>query len=306
MGDRFNFFLGALEAPLGVAKRRINIPLHAKERMQCDEFNMWLSDRINKGIPTAVVRFGGTEMKSLRKYEYNTTHNKTLSYESECEKLCALSGFFPNNAELIPEFCRKNIELLDGIDAIGLWDLPFERYFVQKYMNSPIQTELDSLEPYNSSSPWTSALAGKKVLVIHPFADSIKEQYLLHREELFKDSKVLPKFELNCIKAVQSLGGVPDRQYETWFDALESMYQATTQIDFDVAIIGCGAYGMPLALRIKKDGKTAVHLGGATQMLFGIYGKRWEGNPLINEHWIRPKETERSVNFSSVEQGCYW
>jgi hypothetical protein len=35
-----------------------------------------------------------------------------------------------------------------------------------------------------------------------------------------------------------------------------------------------------------------VHLGGATQRLFGIRGKRWDERPffqnLYNEHWTRP------------------
>ena len=48
------------------------------------------------------------------------------------------------------------------------------------------------------------------------------------------------------------------------------------KIDFDVAIIGCGAYGFPLAAKLKQAGKQAIHLAGATQLLFGIKGKRWE------------------------------
>jgi threonine dehydrogenase-like Zn-dependent dehydrogenase len=33
------------------------------------------------------------------------------------------------------------------------------------------------------------------------------------------------------------------------------------KIDFDVAILGCGAYGLPLAAAIKGMGKQAIHLG---------------------------------------------
>lgn len=40
--------------------------------------------------------------------------------------------------------------------------------------------------------------------------------------------------------------------------------------DYDIALIGCGAYGFPLAAHIKRSGKKAVHLGGALQLLFGI------------------------------------
>lgn len=45
------------------------------------------------------------------------------------------------------------------------------------------------------------------------------------------------------------------------------------KINFDTAIIGCGAYGMPLAAQIKNAGRQAIHLGGAVQLLFGIKGE---------------------------------
>ncbi len=81
-------------------------------------------------------------------------------------------------------------------------------------------------------------------------------------------------------------------------------------IDFDIAIIGAGAYGLPLASFIKNMGKKAIHLGGATQLLFGIKGKRWDNLPyfrkLYNENWVRPLPDEIPDNFQAVESGCYW
>ena len=44
------------------------------------------------------------------------------------------------------------------------------------------------------------------------------------------------------------------------------------KFDFDVALIGCGAYGFPLAAKLKTAGKQAIHLGGVLQALFGIKG----------------------------------
>lgn len=62
---------------------------------------------------------------------------------------------------------------------------------------------------------------------------------------------------------------------------------------------------------MKSIGKKAVHLGGATQMLFGIKSKAWEEQPqflhrFINKYWVRPKENERPANFKKVENGRYW
>lgn len=69
------------------------------------------------------------------------------------------------------------------------------------------------------------------------------------------------------------------------------------KIDFDIALIGCGAYGMPLASFIKGMGKQAVHLAGWTQILFGIKGKRWDDLPYVskfyNNAWVRPQQQSK-------------
>ena len=99
-------------------------------------------------------------------------------------------------------------------------------------------------------------------------------------------------------------------QFKNWFEALAFMKKQIDTKDFDIAIIGAGAYGFPLAAHIKRIGKKAVHLGGATQMLFGIKGKRWVDNPkfkhIINEHFVYPSENDKINNANKVEGGCYW
>ena len=60
----------------------------------------------------------------------------------------------------------------------------------------------------------------------------------------------------------------------------------------------------------KKIGKKAVHLGGPTQVLFGIKGKRWIENPkfnkIINKHFVFPCKDDRIQNANQVEEACYW
>ena len=47
-------------------------------------------------------------------------------------------------------------------------------------------------------------------------------------------------------------------------------------------------------------------MGGATQLLFGIKGKRWDDMGIYNGYWVRPDETERPKGLEKVEEGCYW
>ncbi len=191
------------------------------------------------------------------------------------------------------------------LDVLGVW---LKEDFFASVLKQANFVKLETLEPYDFEHPWSKALEGKKVLVIHPFAKTIEMQYK-KRELLFANKDVLPAFELITLKAVQTIAG-EQADFETWFDALAYMERQIDAIDFDVAIIGCGAYGFPLAAYVKQIGKKGIHLGGATQFLFGIKGKRWEDIPemaaMMNEHWVRPLPEETPKQNKKVEGGCYW
>lgn len=195
---------------------------------------------------------------------------------------------------------------LQQVDVLGSW-LAGES-LVAAHLRNATRVRLRDLEPYVHADPWSEVLAGKVVLVVHPFAESITRQYG-RRSGLFADPRVLPDFELKTLKAVQSIAG-GSTGFATWFDAYQSMRDEIAGTSFDIAILGCGAYGLPLAAEVKRLGKKAVQLGGACQILFGIKGKRWDDHELIsrlyNDHWVRPLASERPENYLSIEGGCYW
>jgi hypothetical protein len=200
------------------------------------------------------------------------------------------------------------IQDMKQLDILCSWRI--EEKFLLKYYPGAKQIELRALEPYLSDNPWSEMLEGLKVLVIHPFNTTIERQYHEKRELLFEDKRILPRFKsLETIKAVQTIAGNKG-EFNTWFEALDSMKAAIDSKDYDVAIIGCGAYGFPLAAHVKRSGKKAIHLGGATQILFGIKGRRWDDHPLIsplyNEHWVRPSQEDVPSDANKVENGCYW
>ena len=128
------------------------------------------------------------------------------------------------------------------------------------------------------------------------------------KEKTLKQN-VLPEFNLKTYKAVQTIAGKKS-EFNNWTEALNYMYNDIIKIEFDIVILGCGAYGFPLASMLKKNGKISLHLGGVTQMLFGIKGKRWDDDPetskLYNDFWVRPNEDETPANNKDVEEGCYW
>ena len=100
-------------------------------------------------------------------------------------------------------------------------------------------------------------------------------------------------------------------RFDNWFEALEWMKSEIDKVDFDVALLGCGAYGIPLQHYIRSLGKQSVYVGGGLQILFGIKGKRWDNHPEIssfyNDYWVRADESECIANYKNVEQGGpYW
>ena len=268
-----------------------------------------------------VSRFGACEINVLNTYRQRCrnpvsqqVHRLLTGVPAEyTEKIRFAAsnnaGIFPATDETLDRFAQITMNACRSIDILGVWRfLRLEESLQKKTCPNAALTQPRAVEPYYHSLPWSSALAGKKVLVIHPFEKSIQAQYL-KREHLFPSSDVLPEFELKTLRAIQSAAG-NDVEFASWADAFEFMTSQIDQIDFDIALIGAGAYGLPLAAHIRNLGKQAIHMGGAVQIFFGIKGGRWDENPKINrfynEHWVRPLPEETPAKSDGVEEGCYW
>lgn len=235
----------------------------------------------------------------------------SLDFRERHGILCKNAGVFPMTDDIIHRFSKQVLKDCQMIDILGsyLWE---EEYLSEEIKNCK-RVNLEAFyAPFLWENPWSKELKGKRVLIITPFVESINEQYRC-RTLIWENKEVVPDFaDLIFIKAVQS------QAYEKtcfldWFEALDYMEsQIEEKIDkFDVALIGCGAYGMSLAAYVKKRGKLAIHLGGWLQFLFGVYGKRWvEDQPeyarFINKAWVRPKKTEKIQKIDAIENGCYW
>ena len=271
----------------------------------CDDSNVYIAKCITSNKPLMVARYGSTELYTMEVFDLKLS----FKYDNAVNRICKVSGFFPNSELEVNKFKDALIDASKEVDVIAIWNMFMEEHYIKKYMSNAYITQLRFLEPWFSSNPWTSALKGKKVLVIHPFSETLKKQYL-KREYLFDNPQILPEFELHVVKAVQTIADEKDDRFNDWFEALDWMYEEAMKVDFDIALIGCGAYGMPLAAMIKKAGKQAIHMGGVLQILFGIKGKRWNDDPVVsklyNEYWVNPSENETPVKAKSVEDGCYW
>lgn len=280
-----------------------------------------IAQALESSSPCMIARLGSTELSCMINYlgvKHPDTYKSLRGYitsqtppwwwnQSSVTQMQQWSGFFPARVDKIEQFCELMIKDLPNVDILGSW-LKEESFFQSELSNAK-KVVLEDLEPFFTPNPWTKALEGKKVLVVHPFVKTIESQYL-RREKLF-DNCLLPQFDLAVIPAVQSIAG-QKTEFSDWFAALNSMKEQIAKRHFDVCILGCGAYGFPLASFVKNMGKQSIHMGGATQLLFGIRGKRWEQfivypyANLFNEYWVRPNESETPQQAKVVEGGCYW
>ncbi|MBI5142052.1 MAG: hypothetical protein HZA20_07660 [Nitrospirae bacterium] len=273
------------------------------------EGNSLIAGLITGGSPFMATRFGSVELACVRNHIDNMFHGKTIFRDKTRRTMANNAGFFPPTDRMLERFSRLMLEDMREIDVLGTWNNNLEDYVVKRYCPDSINlTTLAAIEPFFCDIPWSSGLAHKKVLVIHPYKETIIRQYA-RRELLFPGTAILPEFELKAIRSVQSIAGAPTG-FADWFEALDSMREEIAKTDFDIALIGAGAYGFPLAAFVKRLGRQVVHMGGSLQLLFGIMGKRWDdrehSTAYYNQYWVRPDSSETPQHAEKVEGGCYW
>jgi hypothetical protein len=295
---------------------------HTHEYVNCNvNANTAILHKLESGEPFMLSRLGTSELHTVLNYLardksfYDNFRDYIKGHQPEfwwgkyaLSDLTVNSGFFPSNPNSLEKFSILYLEEIKKIDVLLTWlkgEIILEK---SGYMNlSRTSLQIFDCEPYFYSNPWTLGLRNKKVLVIHPFEESIKFQY--RKRDLLFSNNTLPEFELKTIKAIQSVRG-NSTNFSSWFDALDYLKNEIDKVDFDVALIAAGAYGLPLAAHVKEIGKIGLHLGGFLQMIFGIRGKRWDLNEahckIMNHNWKHPFKDEYPINYDKLDHGCYW
>jgi hypothetical protein len=289
-------------------KKKVPNNYYSKDILPQQQGSNYIKKLLDSNEPFVVARFGSTELACFHDYLKIKLGLKKSFRSIVIFGIKNYSGFFPARHNELMQFGDLLSTSYLEIDVLAVFNMHMEDYVTECFCHKAKLTVLRTVDPILSS--WTTCLAGKKVLVIHPFAELILSQYQ-KREHLFEDKDKLPIFDIKVYKAIQTIAGASDDRFNSWFEALDYMISEISKIDFDVALIGAGAYGLPLAVKIKtKLNKQAIHIGGATQLLFGIKGKRWDVKKdfvkYYNDYWVRPDERLIPKDANNVEGGCYW
>jgi hypothetical protein len=274
------------------------------------------NDRIKRAIllgqPCAIGKIGSIEAQGLDCYlrsEFDPTHYPPILRD----QLYTNCGVFPPTDAFLDQFCSAYLDAVPAVDLLAVWGNAGEAAVVARDAGRATLIQRLSLEPYHFCDPWSSALADKTVLVVHPFVATI-EQQMRHRDKIWSERPVLPRFSLITLRMPHSpaLKAVK-HPFGTWLQLRDHLFAQIGRLRFDVALIGAGAMSLPIVAFVKALGRIGIHTGGPTQILFGIRGRRWEETrehrvlqSQFNEYWTRPDDGERPPEFRRVEQGGYW
>ena len=290
--------------------------------LDLEKSNQYIIDLIQTNKPFIISRLGiGAETYITCHYiatnQINTNLLQTLSNNT---------GIYNVDMKNILLYIKLYIEAIKNSNTLATFPtyiINEQTYFANNYNLSKIHSR--SLEPFyaclENIKPWTHFLYGKKVLIINPFIESMKKQ-LSNRFQIFKDptKKIfLDNQEFIFYKSYQTSAG--NHIHKNWLETFTIMCNDIKKLNddynFDIALLGCGGYGLPLCNFIKMNlNKSAIYIGGGLQLLFGIMGQRWENrddwkqimkdNQEPNNKFIRPSGDEIINNKNAIENGCYW
>lgn len=210
-----------------------------------------------------------------------------------------LNGFFDLNPASFEETFREYVSILASSyrDAEGFTyggkalidhfnGIRVSRGFPGTYADSLVRGKyhltyefIEAIYPmFATMSEW---MTNRKVLVISPFSKSVEHQFE-YRSRLFRELR-FPEFELVTYNTAITYNNSMDIENQTlssktsnWVEELALMKSEVSSIDFDIALLSCGSYAGPLGVHISSMGKKSIYLGGVLNILFNIFGQRYD------------------------------
>lgn len=265
--------------------------------------------------PLLVTRYGTAEGELIRAELTNGLENDFRRLPHLRTQLWTHAGIFPPEVATYKSTSSILIDAYSKADIIGVRFQEPYYWRLETFLNLIVSpnaklVDISSVFPCEDLNFWHASLKERKILVVHPFNTSIEKQISFFRENSSSNS-FWNKTDFNILQAVQSISADKSSfQFSNWDHALESMKEKMEKIDFEIALIGCGAYGAALASHAKTLGKVALHIGGALQLFFKISGTRWVDNksivPISANGWIRPSADETPSQYLKHEGGAYW
>jgi hypothetical protein len=288
------------------------------------EFIQLLTQAIEERQGFSAGKAGFSEQALLR---YTLIHMqpdslKKRAYEAFLKYHCDyMTGVFPSSPEFLNAFSKFFLENVKGLNVLGLMDGKNEFQLIKSLDIGAELTHFQSMEPDRSipekeSLCYLPLFKGKKLLLISPYAEFIATRakadiynsvWCTSGKDWFSPSDVeYLNIPYSYITATDT-----HRLYRDSIELYQIICAQISEYEFDIALIGAGALGIPLANYIKSLGKIGISLGGHLQIIFGVAGARWRRDPewqkYINPSWVDVPSSYQPMDKDDLtDQGAYW
>jgi len=230
------------------------------------------------------------------------------------------SGIFPASSDFLARFIPWHAGHIATVDTLGLFRYPLEHEIFAHYgfAAKPIyygDMQPDRSVPVRNEQCYLGTLAGKKLLIVAPFAELLRARATAATFEAVWSNSGRRWFAPCSVAAIEFPYGFATCDhggFATCIDLFDDIARRMDRSDYDVALIGAGCLGIPLAAHAKKTGRVGLSLGGHLQVMFGVIGKRWREDKAwqrkhINAAWIDMPEIYHPPGKEFLaDGGAYW
>jgi len=241
-------------------------------------------------------------------------------FENELDFQCLKQlGIFPADRGFYRQYNDFYVEHMRQLDWLGVWMNPEElevlRYYhlENKFIWFPDQ-EPDRSIPSNETQCYLPYFRNKKILIICPFAELLKEQA---SKETFEGvwrktgKKWFYPRSVDALEFPYGFAAETQATYRTALDLFDHIARQIDKTDFDVALIAAAGLNIPIASYVKKIGKVSIDLGGHLQVVFGVLGARWKAfenfvDNYVTDSWVSMPAKYMPRKKDVCDNGAYW
>lgn len=255
------------------------------------------------------VLSAGGDRRAIRAYE--------LGLRTHLERQ---SGVYPTTPEFAREFVVRYASDLRELDVIGLFGTGMETELIAHHRARGALIPYKSMEPDRSvpaddASCYLPLLRGRRLLIVAPFADLLREratQDTFERVWSRIGKRWFHPAQVDSVEFPYGFDPATQARHLTALDLCDWICGRIDSREFDVALIAAGGLAIPLAAHIKRSGRIAISLGGHLQVLFGVLGQRWRlreswSRRYFNDAWIDMPERYRPPHWQQLtDGGAYW
>ena len=151
----------------------------------------------------------------------------------------------------------------------------------------------------------------KSILIISPFAELFKEQYISKKCEKI-DAKFKEIIDIQFyINLYTFFNDGPHNNILETVDYLYNDILHTISNNYDSVVISCGAYSNILGKKFYENNKNVLTIGAELSLLFGVLNNRSttkiDMSNIDTNVWITEIPNKyKPKDYMLIENGCYW